>query len=316
MEPPEIEYSFFVALDGIKIGLGPRSYVTLNPAMKLRWGENKQKFCRDKVSKIAPSLGSVEHEHIGRSAAIVTGSFQSNEPSEKIQRRAYRICDYILNFFDYLWIYKDNIVRPDQCWAYSEKTISVGRSMARPSTPGGDYWGHTQFSYHELSQIVKQSAKQFEPLLGSEVTIDSPGLRLIEHSETRFQRLMKFIGAARRSVYPEFKIVNYCTALECFLGTGRSELKYKVSERCAILAEQQMEEWFDKCSLVYDARSAIVHSGGLGKKQNAVQLSIDADQLCRVAAAAYFKRSDRFREVIDSNDSKQIEKFFRSLIFQ
>lgn len=101
-------------------------------------------------------------------------------------------------------------------------------------------------------------------------------------------RAFFFIRAGRASVHQSVKIANYCSALEALmLGSGSSELTFRLSQRVAWLLGESVEErlkLFDQMKTAYDIRSKAVHGSTLSQQKVETNLSdtvVQTDEILR-----------------------------------
>lgn len=146
-------------------------------------------------------------------------------------------------FVHSLWMTKDNnvYIRDGFLIVYEDDleqgfTYKASLTTIYSASSGSEL--ESSFSKEEVIDAISY----FTPFTLEEMKAENFGGKYLTNNhfykssqQTRFDRALYFVAAARAAGAPPMKIVSYCTALECLFTTDKSEVVHKIAERTATL---------------------------------------------------------------------------------
>lgn len=247
------------------------------------------------------------------------GTFENNPEESVIHKRGTRFTFALLRLIQnnvlQFWKTKDNniYIRDGFLYVY-DKQISDGYtfkgSLSLIPTYSNLELKETLFTVTEIKDILTKNKDviSVENLFLDDFNYKEPTHdHFFKYSKSeRADRAWYFILNARSQPTLPMKIVSYCTALECLLTTGKSELVHRISERVAILIDNEPENRVKIYNLIkkaYDVRSTVVHGAPLkGTNEDLIEISFEVDNALRKLLAL---ESDVFNMKDD-----ELDKYF------
>lgn len=244
-------------------------------------------------------------EFYNQSFFFFDGSFDENISESQFHERGTRFTFALLRLIQHfvfeLWKIKDNniYVRDGFLFVYNSQ-LKDGFTFKASLSEITSYSNmNTQKSIFLEKELIQANCIM-KDISMEKLFLDSFNYKQSTHdhffkssNSERFDRAWYFILNARSASTFPMKIVSFCTALECFFTTGRSELIHRIAERVAILVENEQNKRVETYNLIkkaYDIRSTIVHGSILkGKHEDLEEISFKLDNILRILVSKYYK---------------------------
>jgi hypothetical protein len=315
-------HEVFVPVFGVIFTDSQKRGLSCFSGAKIYRGKKKDKILK-KLEPLRESIGSLELRSLGSAEAVVHARYEYSEMSEaESQFAVLNVCRLVEEALSTLWLIKDCSPFTDQAYLvnFEAGALHAHRTVDRVSLCNGES-RPVRFTAKEIegafrsvtTSSVADSSSSFESL--EKVASEKFGLGV--PGSSRLQRASGFVGAARNTPDLPLKVAHYCSALEAALSSGTGELKYKVSERAALLyPKDSRDEIFTQVKEIYDVRSRVLHGDTVPKKKNIARIASNSDSVCRYVLQELFDGPEALVAAANSKERLDLERHFLSIILQ